>query len=74
MSEMDRITARIQALEKEMEAIREPASELVLGSPNGRFRMRIRLSDDGSLLATALLQDAAGNWKVQPGAGEKKLL
>ena len=74
MSEMDQITARIQALEKEVEALKQPSSDLILGSPNGKFRMRIRLSDDGSLLAAPLLPDAHGNWKPQPGAGEKRLL
>jgi len=74
MSEMDQVAARIQALEKEVEALQQPASELILSSPNGKFRLRVRLSNDGSLLAAPLLQDADGNWKPQPSAGEKRLL
>lgn len=49
---------------------------VVLSSANGKFRIRLEVSEDGSLLATLLLPDPkdATKWEAQhSGAGIKLL-
>lgn len=70
---------RMTALEKEVAELKkalEAFDQIVLASPSGKYRMRLRQRDDGSLVATLLVwKEESRTWEPQgtSGEGEKVL-
>ena len=79
VAELAMIMKRLSALEKEVAELKGGVGafgDVVLACSNGRYRMRLRQHDDGSLMATLLIwNEETRIWAPQgtSGEGEKAL-
>jgi len=65
---------RLSELEKavaELKKALEASDQIVLASPNGKYRMSLRQDDDGGLIATLLVyKEGSQAWEPQGASGE----
>jgi hypothetical protein len=64
---------KITKTEKKMDEVLGPIDAILLGSPNGKFQVRLCVGDDGHLYAELLVREENDKFEGQRGVAPARL-